>query len=434
MAREFRLPDLGSGLQEGEIVRWCVAVGDTVASEAALCEIETEKSVIEIPVPYDGRVASLACAEGERVKVGDVLAVFETGSEAATPQQTTDVAASAAQSTGIAAHSTGARQATATPAQLGGASPAALGGQSKVASDPAPAGTAASVTPSATSAETSASTSARPRAMPSIRRIARERGVDLKLIAGTGKRGRITRADVEAAANSETVTSSAGRRERFSMLRATIARNMARSWREIPHVFSCIEIDASRLLEARKALGEELGQKVPLEAFLIRACLPALKRHPVFNAAVDGDGIVYHDGFHIGSAVDTPDGLVVPVLRDVDTLGWRDLVARLSDLQARAAARKASPAELSGPTFTVNNIGALGRIMGTSIIQSGTTAILSVGRATQKPVVSNGQIAIAPMMEVSLAFDHRAIDGGMAGRFLEDVAARLEHPARGLAD
>ncbi len=270
--------------------------------------------------------------------------------------------------------------------------------------------------------------------MPSIRRIAKEKGVDLKLIAGTGKRGRITRADVEAAANTEVAASPAGRRERFSMLRATIARNMARSWREIPHVFSRIEIDASRLLEARKALSDELGQKVPLEAFLIRACLPALKRHPVFNAAVDGDGLVYHDGFHIGSAVDTPDGLVVPVLRDVDTLGWRDLVARLTDLQSRAAARKASPAELSGPTFTVNNIGALGRIMGTSIIQSGTTAILSVGRATQKPVVSNGQIAIAPMMEVSLAFDHRAIDGGMAGRFLEDVAARLEHPARGLAD
>jgi len=394
MGREFRLPDLGSGLQEGQIVRWCVAVGDAVQSEATLCEIETEKSVIEIPVPYDGVISRLACDAGERVKVGDVLAVFESGDAAVEPMPSADVQAPPAEPV---------------------------------------AGPVAASTVTAQQADTGSN---RRRAMPAARRLAASQGVDLAAVEGTGKGGRVTKQDVmrHAAAGTavEPPPAAEGRFERFSMIRQTIAENMARSWREIPHVFSRIEVDARRLLEARKVLGEELGHKVPLEALLTFAVLPALKAHPVFNAVVRDGGIEYYGRYDIGAAVDTPDGLVVPVLRNADRLSLPEMVAALADLQERAARRRLPPDLLKGATFTVNNIGALGRIMGTSIIPLGTTAILSVGRATPRVTLVDGRLENVATMEVSLAFDHRAIDGGMASRFLETVARRLEHPVAGL--
>lgn len=399
MPREFRLPDLGSGLQEGQIVSWLVEVGQEVTTADNLCEVETEKAVIEIPVPFTGTVLELAVPAGEVLGVGAVMAVF---SDAA------------------------------------GAAPVANSGVDKVSEPPQQAAPAKVAAPVATSS------TGRVRAMPSIRRIAREHGVELESVEGSGRHGRITRSDILAILDSTPGTAppavatqpvaipADSEFEKFSMIRRTISERLTQSWQEIPHVFSRMEIDATRLLVVRKALIEELDCKVPIEAILVKACLPALKEFPHFNATIVDGGINLHKHYNIGVAVDTPTGLVVPVLKDAQNLSLRETVNSLLDLLPRAVDRKASPEELSGGTFTVNNIGALGHLMGTSIIPHGTTAILSIGRAVEKPIVRDGQIEIAPILEVSLSFDHRAIDGGLAQRFMARIRENLEEPVKAL--
>jgi pyruvate dehydrogenase E2 component (dihydrolipoamide acetyltransferase) len=398
MPREFRLPDLGSGLQEGQIVSWLVEVGQEVTTADNLCEVETEKAVIEIPVPFSGTVLELAVAAGEMLAVGAVMAVFSDAAGAAAP----------------------------APAPV----------QEKDAPETAVA-TAAPAAPAITSA------TGRVKAMPSVRRIAREHGIELQAVAGTGRDGRITRKDVLAmldstptiaapAVEQAAVATGDSEFEKFSMIRRTISDRLTRSWQEIPHVFSRMEIDATRLLVVRKALIEELDCKVPIEAILVKACLPVLKEFPHFNATIVDGGINLHKNYNIGVAVDTATGLVVPVLKDAQNLSLRETVNSLLELLPRAVDRKASPEELSGGTFTVNNIGALGHLMGTSIIPHGTTAILSIGRAIEKTVVRDGQIEIAPILEVSLSFDHRAIDGGLAQRFMARIRENLEEPVKAL--
>lgn len=281
--------------------------------------------------------------------------------------------------------------------------------------------------------------------MPSVRRIAREHDIELANVAGSGRHGQITRNDILAILDNrpaETVTPAApatspqpgasSQFEPFSMIRKTISERLSQSWREIPHVFTRIEIDATRLLVVRKALIEELDTKIPIEAILVKACLPALKEFPAFNATVVEGGIELHQHYNIGLAADTETGLVVPVLKDADRLSLREMVTSMLDLLPRAVQRKATPEELSGATFTVNNIGALGNISGTSIIPHGTTAILSVSRAVEKPVAVNGSVEIRPILEVTLSFDHRAIDGGLAQRFLNRIQENLEEPVKAL--
>jgi len=279
------------------------------------------------------------------------------------------------------------------------------------------------------------------RAMPATRRLAKEKAVDLNEVTGTGRSGRITKKDVLEWLKLEAQTTKsgvpeqavAGQRVRLSKLRKTIAERMSQSWREIPHVFTRIEADASGFLEVRKTLSDVYNKKMPVEALLIRAVLPALKEFPEFNATLDGDELVLHKHYNISIAVDTDDGLVLPTVHGADQLGMVQLTNHLIDLLPKAVQRKASPDELSGGTFTVNNIGALGHLIGTSIIPWGMTAILSVGRAVEKPVVRDGAIVIIPMMEVTLSFDHRVIDGGMAQRFMANVRRNIEEAARLLA-
>jgi pyruvate/2-oxoglutarate dehydrogenase complex dihydrolipoamide acyltransferase (E2) component len=306
--------------------------------------------------------------------------------------------------------------------------------ESAAAPDPKPAVEEAGA-PTAAAPDTGAL-----RAMPATRRVAREHGVDLGEVNGTGRDGRITKKDVlewlkreEQQPAAAPATGQAGERIRLSKLRKTIAERMSRSWREIPHVFTRIEADASGFLEVRKTLSEVYGKKVPVEALLIRAVLPALKNHPEFNATLETDDLVLHRHYNISIAVDTDEGLVLPTVHDADRLGMVQLTNTMADLLSRAVERKASPAELSGGTFTVNNIGALGHLMGTSIIPYGTTSIVSVGRAVEKPIVRDGAIVVVPMMEVTLSFDHRVIDGGMAQRFMADVRLNIEEAARLLA-
>jgi pyruvate dehydrogenase E2 component (dihydrolipoamide acetyltransferase) len=402
MAKEFKLPDLGSGLQEAQIVNWLVTVGQNVTTSDDLCEVETEKAAIEIPVPYTGTVLELKADVGDTVAVGAVIAVFgDAGESADNAKPSTEVVATLEEPV--------VAQATSAPA----------------------------ASPTATTA------SGRIKAMPSIRRVAREHNIELTSITGTGKFGQITRKDIlaildnppaaaPASAQQTPVASESSQFEPFSMIRKTIAARLSQSWREIPHVFTRMEIDATRLLVVRKALIEELDTKIPIEAILVKACLPALREFPAFNATVVDGGLELHQHYNIGIAADTESGLVVPVLKNANQLSLREMVAAMLDLLPRAVQRKATPEELSGATFTVNNIGALGQMMGTSIIPHGTTSILSVGRAVEKPIIRDGEIVIAPVLEVTLSFDHRAIDGGLAQRFMNRVCENLLEPVKAL--
>jgi pyruvate dehydrogenase E2 component (dihydrolipoamide acetyltransferase) len=402
MAKEFKLPDLGSGLQEAQIVNWLVTVGQNVTTSDDLCEVETEKAAIEIPVPYTGTVLELKADVGDTVAVGAVIAVFgDAGESADNAKPSTEVVATLEKPV--------VAQATSAPA----------------------------ASPTATTA------SGRIKAMPSIRRVAREHNIELTSIIGTGKFGQITRKDIlaildnpsaaaPASAQQTPVASESSQFEPFSMIRKTIAARLSQSWREIPHVFTRMEIDATRLLVVRKALIEELDTKIPIEAILVKACLPALREFPAFNATVVDGGLELHQHYNIGIAADTESGLVVPVLKNANQLSLREMVAAMLDLLPRAVQRKATPEELSGATFTVNNIGALGQMMGTSIIPHGTTSILSVGRAVEKPIIRDGEIVIAPVLEVTLSFDHRAIDGGLAQRFMNRVCENLLEPVKAL--
>ncbi len=413
MAREFRLPDIGEGLTEAEIVRWLIAEGDPVAADEPIVEVETDKAVVEIPSPYGGIVVRHGGAEGETIEVGAVLVVVGSQEEA--------VGAEPAIAVSEAAPIVGTL----------------IEEAEVIESVPEP------VTPVTTSVK----------ALPVVRKLARDAGLDLETVTGTGTGGRITREDVEAvisttaspsvreAARPETesamptVATSTSQDERrpMSRLRRTIAANMSKSWAEIPHVTTFDDVDATRLLEVRIALSERHEVKIPIEALLVRAVLPALSAFPEFNATVDGDDLLVHGSHDIGIAVDTPDGLLVAVIRDADTKGVLELATEVARLGEGARERTLSPDELTGQTFTVSNIGAVGGGHGTPIVPPGTTAILSIGRAKSKPIVYDGDLVIAPVMPLSLSYDHRVIDGGMGRRFMAMLMENLEEPALFLA-
>jgi pyruvate/2-oxoglutarate dehydrogenase complex dihydrolipoamide acyltransferase (E2) component len=375
MAYEFRLPDIGEGLTEAEVVRWLLQPGDEVVVDAPLVEVETDKAVVEIPSPKGGVLLHQGAPEGSMVQVGEVLAVIGEAGE--------------------------------TWDADGEAAPPIVG------TLPPPSGEGRRGAPPV-------------QALPVVRKLAAELGVDLAALQGTGPGGRITREDVEA------VTSGRGGEDEvrvpLSRLRRTIAEHMSRSWREIPHVTTFGEAEASRLLDARRKLAARWGGPVPLEAFLIMSVLPPLRELPEFNASLDGNEVVLKRHFGIGVAVDTPEGLIVPVVQDADQHSLEELADEVVRLAEGARERKLVPGDLGGLTFTISNIGAVGGGYGTPIIPYGTTAILSVGRAEDRAVVRDGRVAVAPIFPLSLSFDHRVIDGAMGRRFLARVVEELEHP------
>ncbi|MDP3983826.1 MAG: dihydrolipoamide acetyltransferase family protein, partial [Acidimicrobiia bacterium] len=284
----------------------------------------------------------------------------------------------------------------------------------------------------------------RVQALPLVRRLAADLGIDLNQITGSGAGGRITREDVLAAAESAggaalkappsptlppVPVDHQGERRPLSKLRRTIAANMIRSWSEIPHVTTFDEVDATRMLAARKALQNRYQIKVPLEALLIKALLPALSAYPEFNATLDGDDLIVKKHYDIGVAVDTPDGLLVAVVKTADRRTLLEVASEVRRLAEGARERKLAADELSGQTFTVSNIGALGGGFGTPIVPPGTTGILSVGRAIDKPSAVDGKVVVAPLMSLSLSYDHRVIDGGLGRRFMAMIIENLAEPA-----
>ena len=391
MAFEFHLPDIGEGLTEAEVLEWLVAEGEEVALDQPLVQIETDKAVTEIPSPRAGRLLRRGVEAGAMVRVGEVLAVIAEPGDDEAP------------AAGEPAVSDSARFPSVSDSEAAPIVGSLPGMETLLPGTPG-------------------------QALPAVRRRARELGVNLAGMGGSGPGGRVTMEDVEAALTPLTPSDSPpDERVRLSALRRSIAAHMERSWREIPHVTAFGEADATRLLEGRRAAAAaRVDRPFPMEVLFIRAVLPALRAHPEFNASFQGTEVVLKRRYDIGVAVDTPDGLLVGVVRGADRLDDDGLADEVVRLAGAIRARTATPMELSGQTFTVSNIGAVRGGYGTPIIPFGTTAILSFGRIEDRPAVREGKVVISPMLPLSLSYDHRAIDGALGRRFLSAVVENLE--------
>jgi pyruvate/2-oxoglutarate dehydrogenase complex dihydrolipoamide acyltransferase (E2) component len=349
MAYEFKLPDLGEGLTEGEIARWLVSEGQDVAEDDPLVEIQTDKTTVEIPSPAGGTVTSILVEEGKVVPVGTVLVVIGGDVDGERPK----------------------------PAPEPASKPVSKGA----------------------------------RATPLVRKIAQELGVDLDSVTGTGPQGRVTEEDVRNAAGG----SADGRRERLRGVRRVIAEHMTRAHREVPPVTWVEECDFS---------GVDLKMLVPT---VLKAVAESLREFAELNARLERDAIVFLDRYDIGVAVQTEQGLVVPVVRDCATRTIDELAADVARLAESARAGTLKPEELRGSTFTVSSAGKLAGLFQTPIVNHPEVAILSIGRVAPRPVVRDGEIVTAPVGYLSLTFDHRVVDGARAAEFGLDVIRRLEH-------
>jgi pyruvate dehydrogenase E2 component (dihydrolipoamide acetyltransferase) len=388
---EFKFPDVGEGIVEGEIVRWLVAVGDTVREHQPLVEMETDKAVVELPSPRSGVIRELRGAVGDTVAVGAVLAVIEE----------------VAEETAVAATKEQAR-------------PAAVGvvGELEEAPESEPPATSGEVVPPA---------------LPMDRKLAADLGIDLAAVRGSGPGGRVTEADIRAAGAPAEKAPAPAERLPLKGVRKAMARTMTVSARSAVHVTIMERADALALRELRqreRALAEGKGVRLTYLPFIVKALTLALERFPLLNSSFDEENaeIVLHRGHHIGFAVDTPEGLLVPVVRDVRRKSILELAAALQELSERARQRKIQPAELKGGTFTVSNYGAIGGLWGTPIINPPQSAILGVGRIEEAAVVRGGEVVARPVVPLSLTFDHRIIDGATAQRFLNALVEHIENP------
>jgi pyruvate dehydrogenase E2 component (dihydrolipoamide acetyltransferase) len=388
---EFKFPDVGEGIAEGEIVRWLVAVGDTVRAHQPIVEMETDKAVVELPSPRSGVIRELRGAVGDTVAVGAVLAVIEE----------------AADETAVAEMKEQAR-------------PAAVGvvGELEEAPESEPRAAAGETVPTA---------------LPRDRKLAAELGIDLAAVRGSGPGGRVTEADIRAAGAPAKEAPAPAERLPLKGVRKAMARTMTASARSAVHVTVMERADALALRELRqreRTLAEGKGVRLTYLPFIVKALTLVLERFPLLNSSLDEEKeeIVLHRGQHIGFAVDTPEGLLVPVVRDARRKSILELAAALQELSERARQRKITPAELKGGTFSISNYGAIGGLWGTPIINPPQSAILGVGRIEEAAVVRGGEIVARPVVPLSLTFDHRIIDGATAQRFLNALVEHIENP------
>ncbi|MEU8216882.1 dihydrolipoamide acetyltransferase family protein [Micromonospora taraxaci] len=446
----FLLPDLGEGLSEAEIVEWRVAVGDVVTVDQSVVEVETAKAVVDVPCPYAGRVVTLHGAAGEVRPVGQPLitiAPLDGGDEPAghATYREEERAGSGNVLIGYGTGHGGATRRRRRPRLVLAPEPTDVGPADAARADAARADAArADVGVSAAPADPRS-----PAALvisPIVRRLAREHGVDLGTVRGTGPGGVIRRADVEAALTAPAARLAAVPDPHVALaptgdgdvivpltgVRKAIADKLSRSRREIPEVTIWVDVDATGLLETRAAINAATPDApVSILALLARICLSGLRRFPQLNARVDTEAqrIVQSAGVHLGIAAQTDRGLLVPVLRDAQRLTTAELAAELAATTAAARAGNLPPARLTGGTFTLNNYGVFGVDGSTPIINHPEAALLGVGRIVDKPWVVDGQLAVRKVTQLSLTFDHRVCDGGVAGGFLRHVADCVERPA-----
>ena len=424
MPLEFCFPDVGEGIVEGEVVRWLVAVGDVVRADQPLVEIETDKAVVEIPAPRPGTIVRLAVEEGETLQVGDVMVVIGEDGETDSPPQ--------------------------TPAEPLDQAPSVVGKLPE-------AETVLPPPPDIAAASTAATLSRRVLAIPSVRKLARELGVDLTQVTPTGPRGRIRRDDVlqaasvssDAADESGAAVATAAPQDRYDphdddgpvtleplpALRRTIAEAMVRAASTAVPITTTDEADVTELLVWRQrsnATAEAQDVNITLLPFIMKAVVAALRQHPQLNATLDPAmrHLVLKHYYHLGIATDTPDGLIVPVVRDVGQKSILTLAMELKRLTDLARTRRIALADLRGGTFTISNYGAIGGIFATPMLHLPQVAILGLGKLLQRPVAGDGEVIIRTLLPLSLTFDHRALDGAHVQRFMNELIAYLADPAR----
>ncbi|HEY2596552.1 MAG TPA: dihydrolipoamide acetyltransferase family protein [Chloroflexota bacterium] len=384
VAFEFKLPDLGEGIREAQVLAWKVAPGEEIAAFAPLCEVESAKAAVELTAPVGGRVVETRFAEGDVAHLGDVLVVIDTGD--GTPAKELEYF-------GIV-----------------GAPP-----------PPPPV------------APVKSSGSGRVRAAPFVRRLARERGINLEEVAGSGPQGRVRIADLDTAVVAADAPT--GSTIPLRGLRKSIADHMVEAWRHAPQVTSMEILDVTELVNARATLlnsPDAAGLKLTYLPFFVKACIEALRAVPEANAILDehAQAIVLKPEFHIGIATAVPGGLVVPVVRHADRLSLLELVQEIDRLVSAARERRAAPADLTGSTFTITSFGGLpgGALFATPILNYPEVAILGLGRIDLQPRVVDGQVVARQCVGASFTFDHRVLDGEGAGRFMSTLRRYVEQP------
>ena len=432
---EVRMPALGESVTEGTVTTWLKSVGDAVDADEPLLEVSTDKVDSEVPSPVAGFLAEIRVPEDETVEVGTVVAIISSSAPSAAP----------------------VAEATAPAAPVAPAAPAAP-------VDPFPnASTLAQTASAAPVIETPVAVTGSAYVTPIVRKLARELGVDLASVSGTGVGGRVRREDIEAAAAAARAAVAApaapaasatpaaaqanavrepsplrGTTEKMSRLRQTIARRMVESLQTAAQLTTVIEVDVTKIaaLRARSkdAFLAKHGTKLTFLPFFVKAATEALAYHPKINATINDKEVTYFDHEHVGIAVDTPRGLLVPVIKNAGDKDIAGIAASINDLAARTRDSKIGPDELSGSTFTVTNTGSGGALFDTPVLNMPETAIMGVGTIVKRPVVMKGAdgadvIAIRSMVYLSLSYDHRLVDGADASRFLMDVKKRLEEGA-----
>jgi len=399
MPIELKLPDVGEGIAEGEVVRWLVAEGAAVKEDDPLVEILTDKANVEIPSPVSGTILKILSQPGQVVKVGGPLALIEPAAGQA-----------------VAGH-----RVAMSPDRPASASPEALEpGKGAPAKGPGAPGGAALAT-------------------PVVRKLAKDLAVELGNVPGTGPGGRITEEDVRRAAGPKTPSgtapeSAAEERIPFRGKRRMIARKMVAAKTRVPHAMLVDEADVSGLLAERtkmREIGEREGVRITILPFIMKAVAGALERHPALNASLDEDReeIVLKKTFDIGMAVDAEDGLVVPVVRNANAKTVIELAREIERLSAGAREGTLAPEDLSGGTFTITSVGSIGGLFSYPVINVPEAAILAAHKIVTRPVVRDGEIVPREMMYLSLSFDHRIVDGGAATRFMNEVVRRIEASA-----
>ena len=452
---EFKLPDLGEGVAEGEVVAWHVEAGQDVHEDQELVEVMTDKATVSIGAPRTGRIAQLCVQVGERVPVGRVLVVIDTGEGAQRGSEAPrtgsglshDFGNGAARATSVrsqpeeprasnraAQASSGHDGATLKPtgvtASAVGDIRESLPGTGFLNRAPAPARVPAGPKPGFFVDK--------PLATPATRKLARDLGIDLRTVPPSGQNGRVTKDDVSRLGQGGPASDTPGDAERevrkpFVGLRRRIAERMQLSVQKAAHFTFVEEVDVGALkdvVESLKPTGERLGVKLHYLPFIVKAVTLALKKHAVLNSTLDErtNELVYRHYYHIGIATATEQGLVVPVVRDADRKSPLEIATEIQRLSEAARAGKLTAAELSGSTFTITSLGRMGGLLATPVLNYPEVGILGVHRVKEKPVVRAGQIVIGNVMLLSLSFDHRIIDGHVGAAFAYDVIAYLEQP------
>ncbi|MCE4956918.1 dihydrolipoamide acetyltransferase family protein [Macrococcoides caseolyticum] len=422
MAFEFKLPALGEGIFEGEIVKWFVAAGDTIAEDDILCEVQNDKSVVEIPSPVSGTINTIVAEEGTVANLGDVIVTIDSDDAHAQESASTEEA----------------------PKEE---AKAEVKEEAKAAETKAPAAV-------------DVDENRRVIAMPSVRKLAREKGVNIKAVTGTGKNGRVLKDDILAyleggqsapQAKEEATTAQPAAekaapqpvvapegdfpetREKIPAMRKAIAKAMVNSKHTAPHVTLMDEVEVQALWDHRKKFKEiaaEQGTKLTFLPYVVKALVSALKAYPALNTSLDDatEEVVHKHYYNIGIAADTERGLLVPVVKNADRKSIFAISDEINELAVKARDGKLSPSEMKGASCTISNIGSAGGQWFTPVINHPEVAILGIGRIAQKPIVKDGEIVAAPVLALSLSFDHRQIDGATGQNAMNHIKRLLNNP------